>query len=315
MRVLVTGAHGQVGADVVELLAGRAEVIACDRAALDLADPAAIVERVRAARPALIVNAGAYTAVDRAESEADRARAVNARAPEILAAEAKRSGALLVHYSTDYVFDGTKAGPYVEDDPVAPLSTYGATKLEGERAVAASGCDHLILRTTWVYAPRGRNFLLTMLRLGAEREELGVVDDQRGAPTTSRELARATLALVGGGRDAARTAAAGDSARTLVAEDFARAAARGGLYHATAAGETTWFGFAQAIFAAWSKRAGPSFKVPRLVPIATRDYPTPARRPANSVLSNARLQAAFGIALADWRTGLAEAIAALPAPR
>jgi dTDP-4-dehydrorhamnose reductase len=305
MRVLVTGAGGQVGADVVELLAGRAEVIACDRAALDLADPAAISERVRAVRPALIVNAGAYTAVDRAESEVELARAVNARAPEVLAAEAKRAGALLVHYSTDYVFDGTKASAYVEDDPTAPLGAYGATKLEGERAVAASGCDHLVLRTSWVYAPRGRNFLLTMLRLGAERAELRVVDDQRGAPTASRELARATLALVGGA----------DATRPLAAEGIARAAARSGLYHATAAGETTWFGFAQAIFAAWSRRAGPSFRAPRVVPIATRDYPTPARRPANSVLSNARLQAAFGVALADWHTGLAEAVAALPAPR
>lgn len=305
MRVLVTGAHGQLGADMVELLAGRAEVVACDRAALDLADAAAITERVRSARPALIVNAGAYTAVDRAESEVDQARAVNARAPEVLAAEAKRAGALLVHYSTDYVFDGTKATAYVEDDPTAPLNAYGATKLEGERAVAASGCDHLILRTTWIYAPRGKNFLLTMLRLGAEREELRVVDDQRGAPTTSRELARATLALVSGA----------GAAGALSADGIARAAARSGLYHATAAGETTWFGFAQAIFAAWSKRAGPSFKPPRLVPIATRDYPTPALRPANSVLSNARLNAAFGVTLADWRAGLAEAVAALPAPR
>ena len=305
IRVLVTGAHGQVGADVAELLAGRAEVIACDRAALDLSDPAAIAERVRAARPALIVNAGAYTAVDRAESEPTLAHAVNAVAPGILAAEAKRAGALLVHYSTDYVFDGAKPEPYVEDDPTAPLGAYGRTKLEGERAVAASGCEHLILRTSWVYAPRGRNFLLTMLRLAAEREELRVVDDQRGAPTPSRELARATLAIVGGA----------DAARALTQEGLARAAAKGGLYHATSAGSTTWFGFAQAIFAARAKRAGPSFKAPRVVPIATREYPTPARRPANSVLSNARLHATFGVALADWRAGLDEAIAALPAPR
>ena len=303
MRVLVTGARGQVGADVADLLGGRAEVIACDRAALDLADPAAIAERVRAARPALIVNAGAYTAVDRAESEVDLARAVNARAPEVLAAEAKRAGALLVHYSTDYVFDGAKDGPYVETDPTAPLGVYGATKLEGERAVAASGCAHLILRTSWVYAPRGRNFMLTMLRLGAERDELRVVDDQRGAPTASRELARATLALVASGT------------APLTAEGLAQAAAKSGLYHATAAGDTTWCGFARAIFAAWSKRAGAAFRVPRVVPIATREYPTPARRPANSVLSNARLHDAFGVRLADWPTGLAEAIAALPAGR
>jgi dTDP-4-dehydrorhamnose reductase len=304
MRVLVTGAHGQVGADVALLLAGRAEVIACDRAALDLADPAAIALRVRDARPALIVNAGAYTAVDRAESEVELARAVNARAPEVLAMEAKRAGALLVHYSTDYVFDGTKAAPYVESDPTAPLGAYGITKLEGERAVAASGCEYLILRTSWVYAPRGRNFLLTMLRLAAERDELAVVDDQHGAPTSSSELARATLALVGA-----------DATQPLTSEGLARAAVKSGLYHATAAGDTTWFGFARAIFEAWSKRAGPAFKVPRVVPIATRDYPTPARRPANSVLSNARLHEAFGVRLADWRTGLTEVVAALPPAR
>jgi dTDP-4-dehydrorhamnose reductase len=305
IRALVTGAQGQVGADVVELLAGRAEVIACDRAALDLADPGAIAERVRTARPALIVNTGAYTAVDRAESEPALAHAVNAVAPAILAAEAKRAGALLVHYSTDYVFDGTKPDPYVEDDAVAPLGAYGRTKLEGERAIAASGCDHLILRTSWVYAPRGRNFLLTMLRLAAGRDELRVVDDQRGAPTASRELARATLAIL----------AEADGARPFEAAGLARVAAKSGLYHATAAGSTTWFGFAQAIFEAWAKRAGPSFRAPRLTPIATQDYPTPARRPANSVLSNERLHASFGVALADWRAGLAEVVAALPAPR
>ena len=301
IRVLVTGAAGQVGANVARLLEGRAQVLARDRASLDLARPEAIAQCVREFRPRVIVNAGAYTAVDRAESEPEAARAVNARAPAVLAEEALRLRALLVHYSTDYVFDGTKAGPYVETDRTAPLSVYGETKLEGERAIAASGCDHVVLRTSWVYAPRGRNFLLTMLRLAESREELRVVDDQRGAPTASLELARATLALF-----------APEAHRPLGEEDAARVAAHAGIYHATAGGETTWFGFAGEIFRQWSARV-PSFKAPRLVPIPTSEYPTPARRPANSVLSNERLHATFGVRLASWREGLAEALSALAA--
>jgi len=298
IRVLVTGARGQVGAEVARLLRGRAEVIAHDRATLDLARPDAIVERVREARPRVIVNAGAYTAVDRAESETDAARAVNGRAPGVLAEEARRAGALLVHYSTDYVFDGTKPAPYVESDPPAPVNAYGATKLEGERAVAASGCAHVILRTSWVYGPRGKNFMRTMLEAAKTRRELRVVDDQRGAPTTSLALARATLAVVG----------AGEGADAIAEEGVERAASRGGLYHATAAGETTWFAFARAIFEAWGARAGPSFVPPAVIPIPTSDYPTPARRPANSVLSNERLARELGVRLAPWREGLAEAI-------
>lgn len=300
IRVLVTGAAGQVGADVARLLHGRAEVVARDRASLDLARPDAIVRCVREVRPRLVVNAGAYTAVDRAESEPELARAVNARAPEVLAEEARRAGALLVHYSTDYVFDGTKPVPYVETDAPAPLNVYGETKLAGERAVAASGCDHVILRTSWVYAPRGRNFMLTMLRLAETREELRVVDDQRGAPTASVELARATLALLA------------PPEAVLTEEHVARAASKPGLYHATAGGETTWFGFAEEIFRRWAA-VKPSFRPPRLVAIPTRDYPTPARRPANSLLSNERLHEAFGVRLAPWRDGLAEAISVLAA--
>jgi dTDP-4-dehydrorhamnose reductase len=299
IRVLVTGAAGQVGADASRLLEGRAEVAARDRASLDLSQPDAIVRCMRELRPQLVVNAGAYTAVDRAESEPGLARAVNVAAPHVLAQECRRIGALLVHYSTDYVFDGTKAAPYAEDDATGALGVYGETKLEGERAVAASGCDHVILRTSWVYAPRGRNFLLTMLRLAGTRDVLRVVDDQRGAPTSSLELARATLALFGTGE-----------ARPLGAAELARVAARSGLYHASAGGETTWFGFADEIFRGWKART-PSFKVPRLVPIPTRDYPTPARRPANSVLSNERLQSVFGVRLAPWRDGLGEALSAL----
>ena len=286
MRVLVTGARGQVGAEVARALQGRAEVIAHDRSTLDLADRDQIAARVREARPDAIVNAAAYTAVDRAESDEANARTVNAVAPGILAEEARRSAALLVHYSTDYVFDGTKQGAYVETDATNPLNAYGRTKLEGERAIAASGCAHVILRTSWVYGPQGGNFIRTMLRLALEREELRVVADQRGAPTSSLQLARATVEILGKARGAP------------------------GLYHATAAGETTWFEYARAIFEEKSRR-DTAFRVPRLVPIATRDYPTPARRPANSVLDSSRLAQAFGIRLGPWRDALVETLGAL----
>jgi dTDP-4-dehydrorhamnose reductase len=301
IRVLVTGAQGQVGADVVAALQGRAEVIALDRAALDLGNPGAIASRVREVLPQVIVNAAAYTAVDRAETDADAARAVNGTAPGVLASEAKKIGAVLVHYSTDYVFDGTKASPYVETDPAAPVNVYGQTKLEGERAVTASGCDHVILRTSWVYAPHGRNFLLTMLRLAETRGELRVVDDQRGAPTSSLQIARATLEVLG----------AGKNTRPILTGDLERVRAASGLYHGTAAEATTWFGFAGEIFARWSRLAGPSFKAPRVIPIPTREYPTPARRPLNSELSCDRLERAFGVKLAPWREGLDEALSAL----
>jgi dTDP-4-dehydrorhamnose reductase len=291
MRVLVTGRAGQVGAEVALALHGFAEVVAHDRTTLDLADPGQIAARVREARPDAIVNAAAYTAVDQAETDGEAARRVNAVGPGVLAEEAKRTGAVLIHYSTDYVFDGTKAAPYVETDATNPLGTYGRTKLEGERAIAASGCDHVILRTSWVYGPHGRNFLLTMLRLAAQREELRIVDDQRGAPTSSAQLGRLTRAL-------------------LEREPALRG--KGGVYHATAAGETTWRRFAEAIFAGAARRAGPAFRAPRVVPITTAEYPTPARRPANSVLSNARLEQAFGLRIGDWREGLDEALSALP---
>ena len=288
MRVLVTGAAGQVGAEVVRALEGRAQVIAHDRASLDLGDPAQVAARVRAARPDAIVNAGAYTAVDRAESEREAAHAVNAVAPGVLAEEAARAGAFLLHFSTDYVFDGAKRGAYVEDDPTGPLNEYGRSKLEGERAVCAAGAPYAILRTSWVYGPRGKNFMLTMLRLGAEREELRVVDDQRGAPTSSLQLAALTREL-------------------LLERGLGRLRAAPGIYHATAAGDTTWFGFAQAIFER-AHALGRLPRVPRLVPIPSADYPTPARRPANSVLSCERLAATFGTRIAHWRDGLAESL-------
>jgi dTDP-4-dehydrorhamnose reductase len=297
--VLITGARGQVGAELARAFAAHAQVTALDRAALDLSSRDRIAQAVRSTVPQLILNAAAYTAVDRAESEPDAARAVNGVAPGALAEEAKRCGALLVHYSTDYVFDGTKPSPYVETDATAPLNVYGATKLEGERAIAAAGAAHVILRTSWIYGPHGRNFMLTMLQLAASRPELRVVDDQRGAPTSAIELARATFALFTGG-----------APRAIEASDVARVGASSGLYHASAAGETTWCGFAREIFSMRSRQDA-SFRPPRLTPIATSEYPTPARRPANSVLSNAKLRDVFGVALADWRRGLEEALSAL----
>jgi dTDP-4-dehydrorhamnose reductase len=277
LRILLTGATGQVGWELRRTLAPLGEVKFFDRFGLDLADTPPLVATVRALQPEVIVNAAAYTAVDKAEGERDLAFAVNATAPRVLAEEAKRIGALLVHYSTDYVFDGEKASPYVEDDPTHPLSVYGESKLAGEQAIARSGCRHLTLRTSWVYGPRGRNFYLTMLRLAKERPELRVVDDQVGAPTSSLEIARATAALLGKGAQ--------------------------GLYHMSAAGETTWCGFARAIL----KRAGIETPV---AAIRTEDYPTPAKRPRNSRLDCSKLRRETGVALAGWEAALDEVAAA-----
>jgi dTDP-4-dehydrorhamnose reductase len=248
-----------------------------DRFGLDLADTPPLVATVRALQPQVIVNAAAYTAVDKAEAERDMAFAVNAMAPRVLAEEAKRIGALLVHYSTDYVFDGAKDTPYVEDDAPDPINVYGASKLAGERAIVGTGCRSLILRTSWVYGPRGKNFYLTMLRLAKERSELKVVDDQRGVPTSSLEIARATATLLDKGAQ--------------------------GLYHMTAAGETSWCGFARAIL----ERAGIATPV---VPIRTQDYPTPAARPPNSRLDCSKLRAAHGVSLAPWERALDEVTSA-----
>ena len=261
MKVLLTGRNGQVGWELERLLE---DVVATDRGTLDLAGEN-IRNVVSTVKPDVIINAAAYTAVDKAESEKDLAFRVNGVAPGTLAEEAKRLGALLVHYSTDYIFDGEKKTPYVEDDPPNPLNVYGASKLEGERRIRASGCRHLLLRTSWVYAARGRNFFLTMK---SAKKPLRVVDDQRGVPTSSRFLAEYTMALLRKGAE--------------------------GLLHLVPSGETTWYGFARAIL---GERAD-------ITPIASREYPTPARRPANSVLDNARARALLG-ALPDWRSVLA----------
>jgi dTDP-4-dehydrorhamnose reductase len=281
LKILLLGRNGQVGWELERALAPLGELTALGRADLDLRDAARVREAVRAASPDAIVNAAAYTAVDKAESERDAAFALNAVAPGILAEEARRQDALLVHYSTDYVFDGAKATPYVEDDATNPPNVYGASKLAGERAIAATGCRHLILRTSWVYGPRGSNFMLTMLRLARERAELRVVDDQIGAPTSSSAIARATGAAL---------------ARAIRSPELA------GLYHLTAANETSWCGFARAIL----QHAGVATPV---VPIRTEEYPTAARRPRNSRLDCSRLRSVLGVTLAPWQTGLAEAMA------
>jgi dTDP-4-dehydrorhamnose reductase len=283
LRILLLGRNGQVGWELERALAPLGEVSAFDRAGLDLADTPRLAAAVRALQPEVIVNAAAYTAVDKAESERDAAFAVNATGPRVLAEEAKRIGALLVHYSTDYVFDGEKRAPYVEDDATHPLNVYGASKLAGEEAIRKTGCRHLILRTSWVYGPRGKNFMLTMLRLARERPELRVVDDQVGAPTSSIEIARTTATLL---------------ARTVRSPDVT------GLYHLAAAGETSWCGFARAIFAQ-ARIATP------VVPIRTEEYPTAARRPRNSRLDCSRLRETFAVTLAPWQEGLDEAMARL----
>ena len=277
MRVLLTGRNGQVGWELERSLGPLGELIATDRAVLDLADPESIRRAVREARPAVIVNAAAYTAVDRAEAEPDDARRINAAAPGVLAAEARRMGALLVHYSTDYVFDGAKEAPYTEEDLANPLNVYGRSKLEGEQAIVASGCHHLILRTSWVYSGRGNNFLRTILRRARQQPELRVVNDQIGAPTSAAAIARATAAVL-------------------------RNVRREGIFHMSASGKTSWHGFAEAIVA----HAG---LATRIVGIRSEDYPAAARRPRNSLLDNAKLNAVFGIALEDWRTPLAAVMA------
>lgn len=284
-RILLTGGNGQVGWELARSLQPLGEVAAPDRAGFDLADPDRMRGVLRELRPAVIVNPAAYTAVDKAESEPALAAAINATAPGILAEEAKRLDALLVHYSTDYVFDGSKPAAYTEADPTCPVNTYGRTKLAGEEAIRASGCRHLILRTSWVYGMRGRNFLLTMLKLARERDELRVVADQFGAPTWSRMIAATTALMLARHRD------------------------QQGVYHFVAGGETSWHGFAAAIVAQGHAQ-GLLAKTPPVHRIASADFPTPARRPANSRLDCGRLKSDFGLAQPDWRLQLDLCLAA-----
>lgn len=286
-RILLTGANGQVGWELQRTLGCLGEVISLDSQAMNLADPGAVREKLREIEPAIIVNPAAYTAVDKAESEAEQARAVNAVAPGVLAKEAVRLGALLVHYSTDYVFNGSGVNPWREDDACDPLNVYGATKWEGERAIQASGCRHLIFRTSWVYGSRGSNFFLAMRRLMRERPELKIVSDQMGAPTWCRDLAEATAQVL--------------SQINSPASGFGQAQPWG-VYHMTNGGETSWHGFAKAIQAL---DASGETQAARLLAIPGSEYPTSARRPLNSRLNNDKLEQTFGIRLQDWRTALA----------
>ena len=289
MKILLLGKNGQVGWELQRSLAPLGDLVACDVDSLpplkaDFSQPASLAALVRAVRPEVIVNAAAHTAVDQAESEPELAGALNAAAPGVLAREAAALSALLVHYSTDYVFDGSGSAPRDEGAATGPLSVYGRTQLEGERLVAASGCRHLILRTSWVYSARGGNFARTMLRLAAEREELKVIDDQIGAPTGAELLADVTAHAL----------------RAVQADP-----ARCGLYHCVASGETSWHGYARFVIE-WARGRGHALKVaPDAVrSLSTRDYPTAAARPLNSRLDTRRLQHAFGLVLPHWRVGV-----------
>lgn len=282
MKILLTGKHGQVGFELQRALAPLGEIVAVDHHDCDLADPAAIRSLVAEVAPQIIVNPAAYTAVDKAESEPELAQAINASAPGILGEEAKKLGALVVHYSTDYVFDGTKAGAYTEDDTPNPQSVYGKTKLAGEQALQASGADHLIFRTSWVYAARGANFAKTMLKLAAERAELRVIADQVGAPTGAELLADVTAHALARVR---------------------REPALGGLYHCVAAGETSWHGYASRVVDA-ARAAGRALAVKSIRAVPTSDYPTPARRPLNSRLSARKLEDTFGLVMPPWQRGV-----------
>jgi dTDP-4-dehydrorhamnose reductase len=278
-RVLVTGAAGQLGWELARRLPVRfpdTEIIVADRGRLDLSNPASLAEEIRAIAPDVILNAAAYTAVDQAETDAQAAFAVNAEATRVLARHAAVTGAFLFHYSTDYVFDGTAAKPYVETDAPHPLGVYGASKLAGEKAIEEAGCAHLILRTSWVYGLRGKNFLLTMRRLAKERDVLRVVDDQRGVPNWCGALAQGTADLLALGGDRLRSAS--------------------GLYHFSCRGDTTWYEFARRLLG-YPER-------PQILPITTAEYPLPARRPAYGVLSSEKLERTFGLALPRWEAAL-----------
>jgi dTDP-4-dehydrorhamnose reductase len=306
-RILLTGKKGQVGAELSNMLQRLGELSAFDRDSLDLTKPAQIREAIDQIRPHVIVNAAAYTAVDQAEKEAGLAHAINSDAPAIMAEEAKKHGALFVHYSTDYVFDGGKNSAYVEDDLTNPISVYGQSKLAGEEAVRQTGAAHLIFRTAWVYGTRGRNFLLTILRLAVQREELRIVNDQFGAPTWSREIAAATIAVLG----------------KVLQQKTNDVWPTRQTFHMTAGGVTTWHEFATSILEEsqgavqdmpWFVQvtSGQPLITRRVNPISTSEYPTPARRPAYSVLSNSRLEKEFGVRLPEWRRQLHSAFIDAP---
>lgn len=298
-KILLFGSTGQIGRELARVLPPLGDLHVVDRAQCDLSRPKSLLNVMNIVRPTIIINAAAYTAVDKAETEQGLAMRINAEAPGIMAEEARRQGALFVHYSSDYVFDGYKDGPYAEHDPVNPLSVYGRSKLAGERAVHQAGGDYLILRTSWVYAAHGRNFLRTMLRLAAEGTQLRVVADQFGAPTSARLVAESTA--------------------MILRQDIARRRLNcfeSGLFHLTAAGATSWHGFASAIVAAASAPAASGATSAALpcrdvLPIATADYPLPAPRPANSRLNCARLAQRYGLRRQHWHVGMQLCLAEL----
>jgi dTDP-4-dehydrorhamnose reductase len=293
-KVLLVGYIGQVGTEMWQLLtAGGYDFVVIDREECDLTVPGAVRDVIRKVSPKVIVNAAAYTAVDRAETETAIASAINAEAPSEMARAAREVGALFVHYSTDYVFNGEHSVPWVETDTTGPINAYGRTKLDGEKGVLAANAASFIFRTSWVYGAHGANFLLTMLRLGASREELSVVHDQLGAPTWSRSLADVTLHTI----------------RRFTRQDgvidMDAALAKSGLYHATCGGVTTWFDFASAIFDD-ARKLGLPMKINEVKPIRGADYPSAAARPTYSVLSNEKLKRELGFSLPDWREALTE---------
>ncbi len=294
--ILLTGATGQVGNELLNTLSPLGVVIAPPRSTLDLADIQSVREAIRSLRPRWIVNPAAYTAVDKAESEPELAYAINRDAVRAIGEEAATIGAGVIHFSTDYVFDGTGTAPYTETDPTNPVSVYGASKLAGEQALAHTGAAHMIFRTSWVYGARGKNFLLTILKLAREREHLRIVGDQHGAPTWSRDLAQMTAHVIG----KIEATAAGQNLTTALAEN-------NGIYHAAGAGETTWHGFAAEAVRQLRERE-PNTRFAEIEAITTAEYPTPAKRPANSRMNCAKLEQRFNWRMPDWHHSLREVL-------
>jgi dTDP-4-dehydrorhamnose reductase len=297
--ILLTGSTGQVGGELLKLLPELGEVIAPLRSTMDLANPQSIRNTIRAVKPRWIVNPGAYTAVDKAESEPDLAHAINAEAIHAIGEEASNIGAGVIHFSTDYVFSGTGTTPYIETDSPAPVSVYGSTKLAGEKALAATGAGHLIFRTSWVYGATGKNFLLTILKLAREREHLRIVGDQYGAPTWSRDLAEMTLQVIGRCEKAAATKRLADVLSEV-----------SGIYHASGRGETTWHDFAAEAIRI-QREKDTSASLAHTEAITTAEYPTPAKRPANSRLNCNKLEQQFGWRMMHWQESLQEVLAEL----
>lgn len=288
MKILLFGKNGQVGWELNQMLPELGQVVAPSRDKADYAEPAAIRNVIRESKPDIIINAAAYTAVDKAEEEEDLAMMINGIAPGVLAEEARRQGALLVHYSTDYVFDGQSEKSYVETDRPNPVNVYGRSKLAGEKAIQQSGCNYLILRTSWVYSSRGSNFFLTMIRLARERDELNIVADQTGAPTWARLIAESTMTILR------------QVEKEMASEEFTS-----DIYHLTSRGRTSWFGFARQIFFEVGSQSMPGSKTaPVLNPVATDQYPTAAERPKNSSLDVGKLEKKYGLQLPEWDQSL-----------